>query len=242
MRKCAPTRCALMSGMNSKRLDVRGEAGGDFIENNAASIAEVLGDSGYTTILSGKWHIRTKPMEAGFQYRFGERFRASYFKDSVNQLELQDQLINKSTLPEDWYSTVAYTDYAIKTVKEEAIDKGKPFSCTTHSTLLILIFHAPKKYVDKYEGRYDAGLSEMSQQRYHKMVELGIIDPKKWKLPPLSHDGELKKTFIWDDFNSKEQRLFTRKLEVIAGMLDIADEQIGQFLPCSKRISNLIIH
>ncbi|MDD7986181.1 sulfatase-like hydrolase/transferase [Lentisphaera marina] len=232
--KCAPTRCALMSGMNSKRLGIQGEAGGDFIENNAACIAEVLGDSGYTTILSGKWHIRTEPLEAGFQYRFGERYRASYFKDSVKQLMHQDQSIDKSSLPDDWYSTIAYTDHAIKTIKEEAIDKDKPFFLYYSVHTPHFDFHAPKKYVDKYKGRYDAGLSEMSNQRYNKMVDKGIIDPATWKLPPLSHDGEQSKPFKWEGFNSKEQRLFTRKLEVIAGMLDVADEQVGRIITMLK--------
>ena len=67
--KCAPTRISIMSGINNLKLDVQGEAGGDFIENNAACIAELLEPEGYATILAGKWHIRTPPLESGFQFR-----------------------------------------------------------------------------------------------------------------------------------------------------------------------------
>ena len=228
--KCAPTRISIMSGINNLKLDVQGEAGGDFIENNAACIAELLVDEGYATILAGKWHIRTPPLESGFQFRFGEKFKASYFKDSVNQLMHQDQKIDKSTLPEDYYSTVAYTDYAIKTVKEEAVDKDKPFFLYYAVHTPHFNFHAPKEYIDKYKGRYDEGLDALSKQRFETMVEKGIIDPETWKLSPLAHDGEQRKPYAWDDFNDKEKTYFSRKLEVIAGMLDIADEQVGRLV------------
>ena len=54
--KCAPSRAALMTGMTCQRVKAF-KSKGNITANNATSIAEVLGESGYTTILSGKWHI-----------------------------------------------------------------------------------------------------------------------------------------------------------------------------------------
>lgn len=237
--KCAPTRCALMSGMNSMKLDVQGEKGGDFIKNNAASVAEVLQKDGYTTILAGKWHIRTPVLEAGFQYRFGERYHASYFKDSIRYLMNQDELVDKNTLPDDYYSTIAYTDYAMDTVKKQAIDKEKPFFLYYAVHTPHFNFSAPKEYIDKYKGRYDEGFNVLSEKRYQRMIDKGIVDPSLYELAPLSHDGEQTKLFHWGDFNSREQKYFARKLEVIAGMLDIADEQVGRLIEMLKETGQL---
>jgi len=77
--KCAPSRAALMTGMSCQRVKAF-KSSGHISENNAGSIAEVLGANGYETIIAGKWHIAPKPMDAGFQHQFGVKLTPYYFK------------------------------------------------------------------------------------------------------------------------------------------------------------------
>ncbi len=77
--KCAPSRAALMTGMCCQRVKAFRSAG-NIAENNAACMAEVLGQNGYATVISGKWHINPDPMEVGFQRRMGVNLAPYYFK------------------------------------------------------------------------------------------------------------------------------------------------------------------
>src|SRR5690606_11842209 len=77
--KCAPSRAALMTGMNAMRVKAF-RSKGNIRDNHAASMAEVLGARGYVTILAGKWHIAPDPWEVGFQHQFGSQITPYYYR------------------------------------------------------------------------------------------------------------------------------------------------------------------
>ncbi|MEL6104796.1 MAG: sulfatase-like hydrolase/transferase, partial [Planctomycetota bacterium] len=62
--KCSETRASLLTGLwhhQSKNLKVPGHV----------TLAEVLRDAGYATMMSGKWHVADTPPQRGFERYFG---------------------------------------------------------------------------------------------------------------------------------------------------------------------------
>ena len=237
--KCAPTRASLMTGMSCQRVKCFKSAG-NITANHATSMAEVLGANGYSTIIAGKWHINPMPMEVGFQRQFGVDLQPYYFKPDATKdkklkpIYLDGVPIDISKLPEDWYSTDAYTDFAIKTIETDAISKNKPFFLYLAYTAPHGPGGAPKEDVDKYLNTYDAGVDVVRQQRYARMVEKAIVNPETWKLPPYEPDKKLGE-IRWDHFSGKQQALFKRKLAVTAGMIDRLDQNVGRLIEFLKK-------
>ena len=237
--KCAPTRAALMTGLSCQRVKCFKSAG-NITANHATSIAEVLGANGYTTIIAGKWHINPMPMEVGFQRQFGVMLEPYYFKPDVKRekklkpIFLDGVPIDLSKLPEDWYSTDAYTDFAIKTIETDAISKNKPFFLYLAYTAPHGQACAPKEEVDKYLTTYDAGVDVIRQQRYARMVEKGIVNPQTWRLAAYEQEKNLG-AIRWNAFSDKQQALFKRKLAVTAGMIDRLDQNVGRLIEFLKK-------
>jgi arylsulfatase len=192
--KCAPSRAALKTGMSSQRVKAFRSAG-NIAENGAVCVAELLAENGYATIISGKWHIRPDPLDVGFQRRMGVNPAPYYFKPrlipggkKLQPLYLEREQVDFETLPDDWYSTTAYTDYAIRAITEEALEEEKPFFLYLAVNAPHAPLSAPKEDIDRYDGVYDKGLPAIRKQRYERMVERGIVDPKSWKLPDYESD------------------------------------------------------
>jgi arylsulfatase len=235
--KCAPSRAALMTGLTCQRVKAFKSAG-NIAENNAACIAEVLGASGYVTVIAGKWHVNPDPRDVGFRHQFGVKLAPHYFKrDAVGRpgekapgpITLNGEKVDPTTFPEDWYSTTAWTDFAIKTVREEALPERKPFFVYLAVNAPHAPLSAPREVVDRYTGVYEGGTDVARRGRYDRMVERGIVDPRTWKLPPFApgKDGSVPK---WDAFASKEKRLFRRKLALAAAMVDVIDREAGKLV------------
>jgi len=236
--KCAPSRAALMTGMCCQRIKAFRGAG-NIAENNAACMAEVLGQNGYATIISGKWHIKPDPMDVGFQRRMGVNLAPYYFKpkpqpgQKMHPLYLEDEPIDFDLLPEDWYSTTAYTDYAIKAIDQSAISKNKPFFLYLAVNAPHAPLSAPKEDIDRYNKVYDDGLPAIRRRRYKRMIEKGIVDPTTWTLPDYepNKDGS---SFDWDGFSPKETHLFQRKLQITSAMIDRVDQELGKLISFLK--------
>jgi arylsulfatase A-like enzyme len=78
---CAPSRCALMTGMHMGHAEVRGnlqaEPSGQIpISDQTTTVAELLNDAGYTTGMIGKWGLGVEgtsgePTKQGFDFYYG---------------------------------------------------------------------------------------------------------------------------------------------------------------------------
>lgn len=72
---CAPSRCALMTGMHTGHAWIRGN--GDIpLRDDDRTVADVLRDAGYRTAVIGKWGLGVantsgQPDRQGFEYSFG---------------------------------------------------------------------------------------------------------------------------------------------------------------------------
>jgi arylsulfatase A len=80
--KCSPSRAAMLTGRSNQRMgfsDWIRRGSGDHMLAEEITIAELLRDAGYETMLSGKWHLNSKwlsdeepqPDDQGFEYYYG---------------------------------------------------------------------------------------------------------------------------------------------------------------------------
>jgi len=142
--RCCPTRATLMTGLHPHQTGIGhmtespsgGGSGGKnrppayqgYLNRDCVTIAEVLGQHGYATLMAGKWHLGSQhqdrwPLQRGFEKYFGCLAGATRFfhPEHPRGMTFGNEPIDgpKSTTDEPFYTTDAFTDYAIQFVQEE---------------------------------------------------------------------------------------------------------------------------
>jgi len=175
--KCSPTRNSLLTGLYHQRTDI-GQG------KNCVTIAETLRQTGYTTLMTGKWHVGGTPMDRGFERYFGMLSGScSYFVPN-NSFRIDTEPF--TTKDKNFYTTNAFTDYALDFL-DGAGKKDKPFFLYVAYNAPHYPLHALPEDIAKYKGKYMKGWDKVRRQRYARLIELGLID-KKWKMSALGQD------------------------------------------------------
>ena len=242
--RCCPTRASLLTGLYQHQAGVgdmmntrKEPAYQGYLNKNCVTIAEALKTAGYTTIMAGKWHVgqapENWPVKRGFDRYFGLIDGASsYFgpfpyrpKQKIT-LALDDK---EFTPGKDYYSTNAYTDYAIKFIDENS-KTSKPFFLYLAYQAPHWPLHALPQDIAKYKGKYMQGWDQLRKARFDKLQATGII-PKNIKLSP--RDSNLPE---WNSLTKEEQIIWDDKMAVYAAMIDCMDQNIGRI---RKKIKDL---
>ncbi len=107
------------------------------------TIGELLSPAGYTTLMAGKWHLGIHeqdrwPRQRGFDRYYGCIPGATRFfhPEHPRGMTLDNTPIETpvSTTDEPFYTTDAFTDYAIKFLSEAWSNPDKPFFLYLAST------------------------------------------------------------------------------------------------------------
>ena len=238
--RCCPTRASLLSGLYPHQAGVghmmsdRGYDGyrGD-LNKQCATIAEVLGDAGYRTYMSGKWHVTKQifdngskhnwPLQRGFDKFYGTIHGAGSFYDPNSLTRQNDQITplnDPQYKPKQYYYTDAISDNAVAFLqmhREE--NRRKPFFMYVAYTAAHWPMHALPEDIAKYKGKYDKGYGAIRDARYKRMIEMGLVD-KKWAMSPQARE--------WDKVKNTEWEI--RNMEVYAAMVDNMDQGIGRIV------------
>ncbi|MCC9603085.1 arylsulfatase [Stieleria sp. JC731] len=226
--KCSETRASLLTGLwhqQSKNLKKPGHV----------TLAEVLRQSGYTTMMSGKWHLDGHPLDRGFDRYFGFLSGAINFftgKDWGNGKNLMRLDREVFEAPDDFYSTDAFTDYAIEFL-EQARQKDQSYFLYLAHNAPHFPLHAPETEIEKYRGRYDIGWDKIRQQRFARQKELGLIDPT-WSLT--ERDPKVEP---FDKLSDSQKRFLIPMMEVYAAMVDRLDQNVGRLVDNLKQNGEL---
>ena len=230
--KCIPTRASLYTGLYPRGLRSR-------LTTNMVTVAEVLRDAGYQTALSGKWHLGavapTRPIDRGFDEFYGLTDGCCNYFDPAQRdppfeggrirvFAHNDQRITH--FPADFYTTDAFTDHAITTLRRFAAT-GRPFFLNLCFTAPHSPIQARPNDIARYEGKYGRGWVALRQQRHKRQLDLKLIDPK-WELP-----GPDQRVYSWDDSDRKWE---DRRMAVYAAMVDRVDQEIGRLLQTLKAL------
>ncbi len=214
--KCSPTRNSLLTGR------YRGKVG----DEDALTIAEGLGAAGYRTLMSGKWHVGSRPIKSGFDRYFGMLAGACNYFTPDDSMHLDDE--PWTTDDESYYTTNTWTDYALRFL-DEAGGKEEPFFLYMAYNAPHYPLHALPEDIAKYRGRYMKGWDAIRRERYQRLVELGLIE-KKWALSARGQDEHRSFSPIppWDEIEDKGAE--DLDMAVYAAMVDRMDQNIGRIL------------
>lgn len=212
--KCHSSRICLLTGKYTF------QAGNEAMDK-ALTVAEVMQHNGYFTAMAGKWHLKQEPTDRGFMRYWGHLSGATNFFTGDNTFRLNGE--KWSDFDDDFYTTDANVDYAIKFI-DEGLQSGKPF-------FQYIAFNAPhyplqakKKDVLKYDGRYAIGWDELRQRRYKKQLKLGLISEDHKLSPRPDYIPE------WKDLTPDERQWEEDRMEVFAAMVDSVDQNIGRLV------------
>ena len=245
--RCCPTRASLLTGLYPHQagmggmVNIAGEDNGvegpyqGYLNDNCVTIAEAMKSAGYSTLMSGKWHVGEArphwPTDRGFDRYFGLLSGgANYFDitktkaDGVTRkMALDDE---PWTPPEDgFYMTDAISDHAVDFLGESA-GEDNPFFMYVAYTAPHWPLHALREDIERYRGKYMDGWETLRDARYKRLIELGIID-ESWPLSPLDDEA-----VRWDDAPDKE--LMDLKMAIYAAQIDRMDQGIGRILDSLK--------
>jgi arylsulfatase len=84
--------------------------------------------------------------------------------------------------------------------------------------------HAPKDWIAKYKGQFDQGWDKLREETFARQIKLGVV-PAGTKLT-----GSPEQIPAWDSLDPDRKRLYARHMEVYAGALSYADNQIGRII------------
>ena len=240
---CAPSRAMLMTGVPSHRAGVatldhlrppeqadhpayQGELASD-----VPTLAEHLRQAGYANYITGKWHLghspETLPSARGFDRSF---ILDASGADNWSQRTYLPQYAQadwfadgqRGTLPDDFYSSEFLVDKMIEFIDQT--EPGQPFFSFIGFQAIHIPVQAPREYIDRYNGVYDAGWEVQRERRHAAAIERGLI-PAGAQLGPVPE--ELRK---WEDLSSRERERSIRSMQINAGMLEAMDHHLGRLI------------
>ena len=242
--RCCPTRASLLTGLYPHQagvghmVDNKGYPSYQgYLNDRCVTIAEGLKPAGYRTLMSGKWRVGESrphwPVDRGFDRYYGlVSGGANYFdisKDKAPGVKRTMAIDGQPYVPpkENFYITDAFTDNAVRFIDQYGRAK-EPFFLYLAYTAPHWPLHALPEDIAKYKGKYLKGWDQLRQERYERMIEMGLIS-KSWKMSP--RDPE---TWPWSDEKNKE--LMDLKMAVYAGQVDRMDQGVGRVLEAIRQV------
>jgi arylsulfatase len=248
---CSPTRMALKTGRNHHTCNTGsimetatafpGNTGA--LPNSVAPLAEMLRLNGYSTGAFGKWH-ETAAWETSLSGPFDrwpthqgfDKFYGFIGGETDQWYPLIYDGVTRVTPPKvkDYHFTTDMTNQAVNWVKaQQSLTPDKPFFIYFATGAVHAPHHVPRKWADKYKGRFDDGWDKIRQRTFARQKAMGLI-PQTTKLPPKPNDIK-----DWDALSADEKKLFSRQAEVFAGFLEHTDYEIGRLAGAIEEIGEM---
>jgi arylsulfatase A-like enzyme len=240
---CAPSRAMLMTGVPSHRAGVatldhlrppeqaehpsyRGE-----LASNVPTLAEHLRQAGYASYITGKWHLghspESLPVARGFDRSFildasgADNWSQRTYLPQYEQADwFEDD--QRGTLPDDFYSSEFLVDKMIEFIDQT--ESGQPFFSYIGFQAIHIPVQAPREYIERYNGVYDAGWEVQRQRRHDAAIARGLL-PADAALGPVP-----ERLRQWEDLSDTERERSIRSMQINAGMLEAMDFHLGRLI------------
>ncbi len=241
---CSPTRAMLLTGVDNHRNGLgnlreampRGHLGKPgyrgSLDSNVVTVASLLQDGGYRTYASGKWNVGSepdnRPNRRGFERSIVQGDTGAdnweptkrYLPHSAQVDWFEDG--QPARMPAQFYSSEYFVDRAIDYIDSGA-GSGKPFFAYVAFQANHVPVQAPRAFIEKYRGRYDAGWDVLRQQRRDKAAELGLV-------PRGAPTTTMTTSARWNTLGGDDRRYQARQMEVYAAMADAMDHHVGRLV------------
>ena len=228
------TRSMLLTGTSQAQVP-----GLNQLQAPALTIAQLLKEAGYRTVMSGKWNLgkdkADAPVEKGFEQSFAlmeevsnhlgnKRYFPAIFRQNHNIKEIS----------EDFYTTQYFSRQLLSFLSpKKKKDQQKPFFAYLSLSAPHYPLQAPKRTIQNFSGQYDEGYAAIYETRLANQLALGI-----------HQGGNSPNLPDWDNLSTELQAYEARKMEIYAGMIYDLDKHLGRvidFLKVSKQYENTII-
>ncbi|MBK7950058.1 MAG: arylsulfatase [Deltaproteobacteria bacterium] len=246
---CAPTRAELMTGLDHHRTGIgnfpelrqdnqKDQPGYEgYLIEEVATLAERLSDAGYSTFMSGKWHLgydpRANPAVRGFDRsfvllggghnHFGRDPNYSAVIPNAGTVYTEDG--ERVPTPQPFYSSDYFTRRAIEFLPAKG--SGRPFFGYLALTAPHYPLHAPAEDIARYAGRYDAGYEVLREERLARMQALGLVEEGVEAHSPSEPEP-------WAALSPERRRIEARLMETHAAMVDRIDQNMGRLIDALK--------
>jgi len=240
---CSPTRAALLTGRNHHTVHMGGitEIANSFpgydsaIPREAATVAEVLRQNGYSTGCFGKWHLTPGwemspagpfdrwPTGMGFERFYGVvGAESSQYEPAVHD---QTTPISPHVGRENYHLSEDLADQAITWIqRQKASAPDRPFFCYFSPGAVHAPHHVPPEWINKFEGKFDDGWDVLREQIFERQLALGVIPPETTLTP------RPEQIPSWDEYPDRYKPVARRLMEVFAAFLQHTDAQVGRVL------------
>jgi arylsulfatase A-like enzyme len=246
---CSPTRAALLTGRQHHAVHMGGitEIANSFpgydsaIPPEAATVAQVLRMSGYSTGCFGKWHLTPSweqgpagpydrwPTGLGFDRFYGIiGAEASQWEPAVYD---QTTPISPHVGRDGYHLTEDLADRAIDWLERQRVSApDRPTFCYFSTPAVHAPHHAPPEWIDRFAGSFDDGWDALRQRVFEQQLELGVIPPDTTLTP------RPDAVPAWDDYPERYRPVATRLMECFAGFLAHTDHHIGRVIDATRRL------
>ena len=209
-----------------------------YLSHRVAALPEVLRDAGYHTYMAGKWDLgralvdETNPSGRGFESSFVQTTGTALHLRPADGgahggISRADPLVYRenwdvvTALPEDYFSTEAYTDKIIEYIDENR-DDGRPFFAYLALTAPHWPLQVPEDWLDRFAGLYDDGYDTVRDRRVERARELGIISPH-------ADMSDFRRSSIpWAELDDTARTEHARRMEIYAAMVANMDYHVGR--------------
>ena len=200
----------------------------------AATIPEVLRDHAYTTYAVGKWHLTNIadygaagphhdwPLSRGFSRWYGfhgaltDQWNPDLYRDN-RPIRLQPR--------GEYHLSCDLVDNAIADLRDHATSAPeRPFFLYLAFGACHWPHHVPRRFIEKYRGRYGVGWDAIRDERLERQKTLGVV-PHGTGLAPLNPG-----VTPWGALGAEVRRLCERLQETYAAFLDHTDFEIGRLV------------
>ena len=245
---CSPSRAALMAARNPHRIGLGSHAltamgfpgyNGTPPES-AKSIAKDFQNAGYETFALGKWDHTPLPeaSQSGpfLHWATSEGYDHFYGFMAADADDYRSLVWDDHHPTENWVGKPGYhltTDLANRAIDDitshVSIYPDRPFLLFWAPSAMHSPHQIEKKYIDMYKGKFDMGWDKAREMIFAKQMRMNVL-PAGTKLsngiPEIPH---------WDSLSTEQKKLYTRQMEVFAGMMTQTDQEIGRMVAALKR-------
>jgi len=169
---CSPTRASLLTGKYPSRFGILGPIGGkstQALPTGALNLPTLLKSVGYTTALTGKWHLglslETGPNKYGFDYTYG--FLHGQIDQYKHVYKYGDRTWHRNGkfVDEKGHATDLITNEAVKYITDIR-DKSKPF----YLQITYSVPHYPLQEEEKWILPYEETIENESRRIFAASV------------------------------------------------------------------------
>ena len=240
---CSPTRAAMLTVRNHHTVHMGGIPEGanvfpgydSIIPKEAASVAEILKQSGYSTGAFGKWHLAPlweQTLVGPFdRWPTGLGFERFYGILNAEASQWEPPMFDQTTpvMPyegrDDYHMTEDIADKAISWMRvQKASQPEKPFFTYIATGAMHCPHHVGPEWIEKFKGQFDQGWDVLRREIYERQLALGV-SPAGTKLTERPDEVP-----SWDEYPDRYKPVASRLMEVFAGFLAHTDAQIGRVL------------